>query len=1035
MKRGPGASTYDGMYTGLEPLKHEAIGIDLSLLQSQARMIETTAPICSRGILPARIISYAWGDSYADELLTYTLPALLAPGNLPSIVAQTKCEVVLVTEERLFAKFAAHPCIARLQKLCPVRLVGLDDLITNQDKYGIALTFALHRAFADLGPAMTDHWLIFLNADFVLADGSLKNLLAHLMRGERIVASPSYCTVKEDAIPELNRRLAGDPTVLAMHPREMASLIIRHRHDTIRGMTLNDRAFHSYYTYQFYWLLDERTLLGRQMPVAIVGLRPERYIAEPNSFWDHGLMREFCPKPEIKLLGDSDEFLMLELRGREVSKLEMVPGPPNPRELAERLILWLTPYQASFASGRLVLHASDLPRGMEDAQNKLDQFVTEVLDHLPRSLPSHLNHPQWDYHWPTFMKTRHAALEKILGEQTETHPPPASMMNIDQRWWRLDGAERALARRKRLCISEKQHEIALLMERYGARGCEPAMRDAAHPYATATLSQEVRAAVNAASAEGTAEASHSPIAKFQGEQASLQQAIARAERRFIDTLSELSAEQMKVQAEYNALVQPRVDSAGIPVLHWRTGNVLPAASTTHFIREFARSFYQAVFGRFPYSTILSPFWSSARPLLHAIERAKVDGIANVLFVGDHSGIARRMRLPGDNAWVSVGEVLSEPFQHAMTEQHPIDLCVMDLDAADLTRFGEIAAAIKPYLRPGSKIIGFHMNAGELLDRFDPPAMDCEIVFGGSAKSSHAMAQFAGVLGLGNRPGLGHPIRLLAALALRTPQTVWENIQELVAGRRDQPSTPPSGTSVTMTVRVPRWFQDDNGTFAYAVASGVHLGAAEAPIAEENRVDAKTANPPGTTVILTFGQSNAANDGGGHYVPRHCVHSFNMFDMGYYRAADPLPGATNCRGSVWGRLGDKLIETGRFRSVLFIPVAVGGTFIKDWTPPDGGCYLRLQFALARVRRAGLHIELMCWHHGEADANHAMTTTEQYKRGFLQMVKQIRIAGVSCADLRGSCFDMRERASPVPEPRGGPIGATAARCGSRRPAAWP
>ena len=46
---------------------------------------------------------------------------------------------------------------------------------------------------------------------------------------------------------------------------------------------------------QFYWLLDEKTLLGRQLPIAIVGMRPERYVPEPTAFWDHGLMEEFCP--------------------------------------------------------------------------------------------------------------------------------------------------------------------------------------------------------------------------------------------------------------------------------------------------------------------------------------------------------------------------------------------------------------------------------------------------------------------------------------------------------------------------------------------------------------------------------------------------------------------------------------------------------------------------------------------------------------------------------------------------------------------
>jgi hypothetical protein len=54
---------------------------------------------------------------------------------------------------------------------------GLDDLITVKDKYGMALTHALHRGFSDLGPAMTDSCQIFLNADFILADGCLRNRL------------------------------------------------------------------------------------------------------------------------------------------------------------------------------------------------------------------------------------------------------------------------------------------------------------------------------------------------------------------------------------------------------------------------------------------------------------------------------------------------------------------------------------------------------------------------------------------------------------------------------------------------------------------------------------------------------------------------------------------------------------------------------------------------------------------------------------------------------------------------------------------
>src|SRR6516164_8666161 len=190
---------------------------------------------------PTRIITYAWGENYLHELLSLTLPALLAPGNLPSVAALVPCELVVLTEERFFATVNSHASILRAKEFCPLRLVGLDDLITVKDKYGMALTHALHRSFSDLGPAMIDSWQIFLNADFILADGCLRNLLQHLARGERLVASPSYCVSSTEVIPELRRRVNQRTSTLSISPRELAALAIKHRYDTIRGKTVNER--------------------------------------------------------------------------------------------------------------------------------------------------------------------------------------------------------------------------------------------------------------------------------------------------------------------------------------------------------------------------------------------------------------------------------------------------------------------------------------------------------------------------------------------------------------------------------------------------------------------------------------------------------------------------------------------------------------------------------------------------------------------------------------------------------------------------
>src|SRR5262249_21581040 len=169
--------------------------------------------------------------------------------------------------------------------------------------------------------------------------------------------------------------------------------------------TVNQTSFHMRYADQFYWSVDDTTLIGYQMPVSIVGLRPERYLSEPNSYWDFGLIWEYCPKSEVCVIGDSDDFLMMELREKSVAEDQVVLGPPNKQEIAERMVTWVTPYQRHFLSLPLTLHDRDLPSTVEDASAKLRSFVDDVMSHTP-VLPSHIKHSQWEYHWAAFHDAR-----------------------------------------------------------------------------------------------------------------------------------------------------------------------------------------------------------------------------------------------------------------------------------------------------------------------------------------------------------------------------------------------------------------------------------------------------------------------------------------------------------------------------------------------------------------------------------------------------------------------------------------------------
>jgi hypothetical protein len=144
---------------------------------------------------------------------------------------------IIITQEIFFERIMNSPAVSRIRELCPVRLRALDDLVIAPDKYGMTLTYALHRGFSDLGPGMTDHWLIFFNADFILADGSWRNLLTHFARGERLIASPSYCVRSGEVVSELRKWIDTRAGTLVLEPPELASLVLRHRHDTVRAKT------------------------------------------------------------------------------------------------------------------------------------------------------------------------------------------------------------------------------------------------------------------------------------------------------------------------------------------------------------------------------------------------------------------------------------------------------------------------------------------------------------------------------------------------------------------------------------------------------------------------------------------------------------------------------------------------------------------------------------------------------------------------------------------------------------------------------
>lgn len=144
----------------------------------------------------------------------------------------------------------------------------------------------------------------------------------------------------------------------------------------------------------------------------------------------------------------------------------------------------------------------------------------------------------------------------------------------------------------------------------------------------------------------------------------------------------------------------------------------------------------------------------------------------------------------------------------------------------------------------------------------------------------------------------------------------------------------------------------------------------------------------TAVLLVIGQSNAANyQGQRHRSPDDRVVNFAAGHC--YRAASPLLGVDGQSGEMWTLLGTRLVQSGLHRTVVLIPVAVGGTAVRRWAA--GGDLHATLVAAIHEALARYTITGVLWVQGETDL--ALGTPEsQYRSSLKSLIDTIRALGV-------------------------------------------
>jgi hypothetical protein len=341
----------------------------------------------------AKFLTAVWGEDYITRFASLSLPSFLAEGNLPALAAMTDLEVVIMTRSTDVAYFDQHPSFKLLRRVCPVRFVEIDDLVTSS-VYGVTLTLAYARAVIACGREMLDTHFVFMNADFVLSDGSLRAMGRHIEAGRSIVLAPSFRAIAEAVEPGLEASIDASSGVLSIPSRQLAAMSMPHPHATTVAKTRTQTFCHTTHPNQFFWQVDENTLLGRYFLIFMLCLKPERVIESINSYCDYALVPELCPSGDEVVMGDSDELFMLELQRADQEQFMVRIGAANDGQVVRDLSTWTTAEHRRAASHDVVFHMQDLPPGLPAARAEAGAFIDALRRRLGPPIP-HEVHPYW----------------------------------------------------------------------------------------------------------------------------------------------------------------------------------------------------------------------------------------------------------------------------------------------------------------------------------------------------------------------------------------------------------------------------------------------------------------------------------------------------------------------------------------------------------------------------------------------------------------------------------------------------------------
>jgi hypothetical protein len=350
------------------------------------------------------IIVPVWGSVHVARFLDWVIPSWLSPSNIPQLASSATVDLILLTSRADHDRITHHPITDILAAHCTLRFVEIDDLIP-----GGAPTVTLSLAFARgvttaVGQARKPH-IIFLNADFLLSDGSLASVAKRFEAGQQILLCPSIRVIEAQVMPEFDRMRNPDGS-MTVPAREAVRLALGALHPTVIACRVDQPLLQSSHPNQFFWRVDPTTLLLRAFLLFPLAVMPQKAPDPVDTYCDYGWIATLAPDAPIDIVQTTDEFFAIELapEGQELGFVR--PGSVDLDDIAHRISVWANEFSRAQPLTALIFNSADVPKQSLDRAVAISQtFIADLLRRLgPAPPPS--NHSYWIGGATTYLDNR-----------------------------------------------------------------------------------------------------------------------------------------------------------------------------------------------------------------------------------------------------------------------------------------------------------------------------------------------------------------------------------------------------------------------------------------------------------------------------------------------------------------------------------------------------------------------------------------------------------------------------------------------------